>query len=91
MLRKMARRMSCALKEKRVEKFNGQDSIELARRLFTQFVRRNTTRLSALLQGAIRHDKITRFSADGVPKSRDLWHIVKHDVRAVTPMMSGAR
>ncbi|MCX6122826.1 MAG: hypothetical protein NTX44_14540 [Ignavibacteriales bacterium] len=42
-----------------------------------------STRLSALLQGAISHDKITRFLTEDIPKSRELWHIVKSHVRAV--------
>jgi hypothetical protein len=51
--------------------------------LLSSYASTPSTRLSALLQGAISHDKITRFLAEDVPKSRDLWHIVKPHVRAV--------
>lgn len=51
--------------------------------LLSSYTATPATRLSALVQGAISHDKITRFLAEDVPKSRDLWHIVKPHVRAV--------
>ena len=51
--------------------------------LLSSYVATQATRLSDLLQGAISHDKITRFLAEDVRKSRDLWNIVKPHVRAV--------
>jgi hypothetical protein len=35
------------------------------------------------VRGAISHDKITRFLAEDIPKSKDLWHVVKPHVRAI--------
>jgi len=41
------------------------------------------TRLSAMLDGTISHDRITRFLSATVPHSKDLWHIVKKYVREI--------
>ena len=51
--------------------------------LLSSFGQTPATRLSNILHGAISHDKITRFLSEDIPKSRDLWHIVKPHVRAV--------
>jgi hypothetical protein len=39
------------------------------------------TRLSSLLQGAISHDKLTRSLSETIPRSKDLWRLVKVHVR----------
>ena len=41
------------------------------------------TRLSRILQGAISHDKITRFLAEDIPRSQDFWRMVKPHVRQI--------
>ena len=51
--------------------------------LLSSYGKTPATHLSALLHGAISHDKITRFLAEDIPQSRDLWRIVKPHVRAV--------
>jgi hypothetical protein len=51
--------------------------------LLSSFGSTPATRLSELLQGAISHDRITRFLSEDVPRSKDLWHIVKRHVREI--------
>jgi len=41
------------------------------------------TRLSTLLHGALSHDAITRFLSEDIPKSRELWRIVKPHIRKI--------
>ncbi len=41
------------------------------------------TRLSNLLHGSLSHDKITRSLSETIPRSRDLWHLVKPHVREI--------
>ena len=45
--------------------------------LLSSFGQTPATRLSNILHGAISHDKITRFLSEDIPKSSDLWRIVK--------------
>ena len=49
--------------------------------LLSSFSLTPATRLSKVLHGAISHDSITRFLSAAIPKSRDLWRIVKGYVR----------
>jgi hypothetical protein len=51
--------------------------------LLSSFGQTPATSLSNMLHGAISHDKITRFLSEDIPKSRDLWHIVKPHVREI--------
>lgn len=51
--------------------------------LLCSFGQTPATRLAGLLHDAISHDTITRFLAEGIPKSKDLWHIVKPHVRSI--------
>src|SRR5437667_3349949 len=49
--------------------------------LLSSFGQTPATRLSNILQGAISHDRITRSLSENIPKSKDLWHMVKRYVR----------
>ena len=49
--------------------------------LLSSFGQTPATRLSNVLHGAISHDSITRFLSATIPKSKDLWQIVKRHVR----------
>jgi len=51
--------------------------------LLSSYDKTPATRLSAMLDGAISHDRVTRFLSAEVPQSKDLWHIVKKHVRAI--------
>jgi len=51
--------------------------------LICSFGLTTATRLSTLLDGAIRHDKITRFLSEKDFSSADLWHLVYPPVRQV--------
>lgn len=51
--------------------------------LICSFDQTPATRLSGLLHGAVSHDRITRFLADDIPRSKDLWHLVKEHVRSL--------
>ncbi len=51
--------------------------------LICSYTQTPATRLSELLQGAISHDKITRFLSASIPRSKDLWHMVKPYVRDI--------
>ena len=51
--------------------------------LLSSFGQTPATRLSNILHGSISHDKITRFLSEDIPKSKDLWHIVKPHVREI--------
>src|SRR2546426_1981660 len=49
--------------------------------LLSSFGQTPATRLSNILQGTISHDRITRSLSENIPKSKDLWHMVKRYVR----------
>jgi hypothetical protein len=51
--------------------------------LICSYTQTPATRLAALLHGAISHDKITRFLSESIPRSQDLWQLVKPHVREV--------
>lgn len=51
--------------------------------LICSYTQTPATRLSNLLQGAISHDKITRSLAESIPRSKDLWKLVKPSVRTI--------
>ena len=51
--------------------------------LICSFGLTTATGLSDLLEGAISHDKITRFLSEKDFTSADLWHLVKPMVRQV--------
>src|SRR5215203_6621386 len=51
--------------------------------LIASFGLTTATGLSKLLDGAISHDKITRFLASKAKTSKDLWHFVKPLVREI--------
>ena len=51
--------------------------------LLSSFGHTPATRLSNILGGAISHDRITRFLSEDIPKSKNLWPIVKPHVRQV--------
>jgi hypothetical protein len=51
--------------------------------LICSYTQTPATRLSNLMQGAISHDKITRFLSETIPRSQDLWHLVKVHVRTI--------
>ena len=51
--------------------------------LIASFGKTTATGLSAMLDGEISHDKITRFLNDGEYTSKELWQLVKKDVRAI--------
>ena len=51
--------------------------------LLSSFGQTPATRLSGILHGAMSHDRITRFLSADIPKSKDLWRIVKRHVREV--------
>lgn len=49
--------------------------------LLCSFGSATATNLSSAVSGAISHDQVTRFLADGVKSSADLWRVVKASVR----------
>ena len=49
--------------------------------LLSSFGQTPATRLANILHGSMSHDRITRFLSEDIPKSKDLWHIVKRHVR----------
>lgn len=51
--------------------------------LLSSFGQTPATRLSNMLHGAISHDRITRSLSENIPKSKDLWHMVKRHVREI--------
>jgi len=51
--------------------------------LIASFGKTTATGLSEILDGAISHDKITRFLSKEDYTSKELWQIVKKDVRAI--------
>jgi len=51
--------------------------------LIASFGKTTATGLSEVLGGAISHDKITRFLGKEDYTSKELWKIVKKDVRAI--------
>ncbi len=51
--------------------------------LISSFGQATATGLSALLNGEISHDKITRFLSKEDYTSKELWHVVKKDVRNI--------
>lgn len=51
--------------------------------LLSSFGQTPATRLANMLHGAISHDRITRSLSENIPKSKDLWHIVKRHVREI--------
>ena len=51
--------------------------------LLSSFGQTPATRLAKLLHGGISHDRITRFLSEDIPKSKDLWDIVKRPVREI--------
>lgn len=51
--------------------------------LICSYTQTPATRLSNLLQGAISHDKITRTLAETVPRSKDLWRLVKAHIHTI--------
>jgi len=51
--------------------------------LLSSFGHTPATRLSSILHGTISHDRITRSLSENIPKSRDLWHLVKPHVREI--------
>lgn len=51
--------------------------------LLSSFGATTATGLSRLLDGAVSHDQITRFLAEKVKTSRDLWRVVKPLVRQI--------
>jgi hypothetical protein len=51
--------------------------------LIASFDKTTATGLSRVLNGEISHDKITRFLSNGDYTSKELWQIVKKDVRAI--------
>jgi hypothetical protein len=51
--------------------------------LIASFGKTTATGLSEVLDGAISHDKITRFLGKEDYTSKELWQIVKKDVRAI--------
>ncbi len=51
--------------------------------LIASFDKTTATGLSAILDGAISHDKITRFLNSGEYTSKELWQLVKKDVRTI--------
>ena len=52
--------------------------------LLSSFGQTTATGLSAILDHAMSHDKITRFLANAEGTSRELWHLVKPTVRSIT-------
>lgn len=51
--------------------------------LIASFGKTTATGLSSILDGAISHDKITRFLKDGEYTSKELWQLVKKEVREI--------
>lgn len=51
--------------------------------LLSSFGATTATGLSRLLDGAVSHDQVTRFLAEKVKSSRDLWRVVKPLVRQI--------
>jgi hypothetical protein len=51
--------------------------------LLSSYDKTPATRLSRMLHGAISHDRITRFLAEEIPRSKNLWHMVKKHVREI--------
>jgi len=51
--------------------------------LLCSYTQTPATRLSNLLQGTLSHDKITRFLSETIPRSQDLWRLVKAHVREI--------
>ena len=51
--------------------------------LLSSFGPTPATRLANMLHGAISHDRITRSLSENIPKSKDLWHMVKRHVREI--------
>lgn len=51
--------------------------------LLSSYDKTPATRLSAMLDGEISHDSVTRFLSAEVPQSSHLWRVVKKHVRAI--------
>ncbi len=51
--------------------------------LISSFSQTTATGLSRLLDGLITHDRVTNFLAESTLTSKDLWLLVKQDVRQV--------